>query len=347
MELWMPKDLISFSQQLLMRAGVSENHALITAEAMIEANLRGIDSHGISYMSVYVKRIEEGVVHPNVLPEIVQDTGLSVVIDGHDGLGQVIGSYAMEIAISRAQKIGMGMAAVRRSGHFGMSSFYAMKAVQHKCIGIAMTNAPSSVAPFGGMEPLFGTNPIAFVFPVEDGPPLTVDFATSAVARTKLRNLAQDKPIPEGWALNQEGHPARQAGEGYDGVLLPAAGVKGYALAIIAEIFSAILSQADMTQNVGRLVDQFDRNQNVGHFLAAISIEQFLPMPTYHLLMKQLIASVKSVKKAPGVEEIYYPGELEDRTARLRRKNGIPLTLEAVQQLRELGNKYGVQKEGW
>lgn len=339
----MPEDLSVFSQQLLMKAGVSEKHAQITAKAMIEANLRGIDSHGISYLPIYLNRIEEGVIQPNAVPKIVQDTGLSAVIDGQDGLGQVIGGFAMEVAISRAKERGMGMAAVRRSGHFGMSSYYAMKAVPHDCIGLAMTNAPSSVAPFGGMEPLFGTNPIAFVFPVEDGPPLTVDFATSAVARTKLRNLPQDAPIPKGWALNREGHPARQAGEGYDGVLLPAAGVKGYALAIIAEIFSAVLSQADITQNVGRLVDQFDRSQNVGHFLAAISIEQFLPMPAYHLLMKQLINSIKSVQKAPGVEEIYYPGELEERTARLRRENGIALSIDTARQLRDLADRYEVQ----
>ncbi|RXT07220.1 Ldh family oxidoreductase [Ammoniphilus sp. CFH 90114] len=339
---WMPEDLRQLSEQVLIKTGVSQKHAQITTDVMLEANLRGIDSHGISYLPVYINRIEKGVVNPNSTPEIIQDSGSSFVVDGRNGLGQVAGYFSMTEAISRAHERGVGLAAVRRSGHFGMSSYYAVKASEQHCIGIVMTNAPSSVAPFGGMEALFGTNPMAFVFPVEDGPPLTIDFATSAVARTKLRNLTAEEPIPKGWALNKEGYPAKTAGEGYEGVLLPAAGVKGYALAIVAEVFSAILSQASFTKDVGGLVDQFDRSQNVGHFLGAISIESFLPMYTYHSLMREFIASIKSVKPAPGFDEIYYPGELEEKTAMERRENGIPLANHTLEMLRELRERYNL-----
>ncbi|MCM3570546.1 Ldh family oxidoreductase [Neobacillus mesonae] len=329
-------DLHHMCMNVLMKAGVNESNSQITADVMIEANIRGIDSHGVGYLPVYVKRIREKAIQPNELPQVVKETETSAVIDGRNGLGQVNGNYAMRAAIEKAVNHGMGMTVVRNSGHFGLTSYYPAIAASQNFIGIAMTNAPSSVAPFGGKEAIFGTNPIAFVFPLKNKPFLSVDFATSAVARTKLRNLPADTPIPEGWALNNEGYPARKAGEGYEGILLPASGVKGYALAIIVEIFSAILSQADFTTNVGQLVDQFDRHQNVGHFFGAIQIEQFMPMNTYFHLMDQLISSIKSAQKAPGTNEIYYPGEIEANTANDRRQYGIPLSSDTFRVIQAL-----------
>ncbi|SFR10657.1 Ldh family oxidoreductase [Desulfoscipio geothermicus] len=319
-------DLKKICVDVLKGYGVPEENADITASVMISASLRGIDSHGIAYLPVYVERIKRGVVDPKAQPEIVTETANTAVVDCKNGLGQVGGVFAMNLAVKKALASNTGFVGLRNSGHFGMVSYYTMQAAKNNCIGLAMTNAPSSVAPFGGMEPLFGTNPISFAFPVKDRPDIVIDFATSAIARTKLRNMAAEKQeIPEGWALSKEGYMAKTADEGYEGVLLPAAGVKGYGLAIIAEVLSAVLTGAAFTTRVGGLVDDFSRSQNVGHFLGAISIESFLPMDQYYDMMDQFIGTIKGVKPVPGVQEVLYPGELEFQKETLRKAEGIPV----------------------
>ena len=326
MKFYPAAELKKICNDVLMGNGVSERQAEMASSVMISASLRGIDSHGIAYLPVYVERIKKGVVDPKATPEIVKETANTAVVDCKNGLGQVGAVVAMDLAVKKALASNTGFAGVCNSGHFGMVSYYTLEAAKHNCIGIAMTNAPSSVAPFGGMEPLFGTNPISFAFPVKNKPSIVIDFATSAIARTKLRNMAADKQeIPEGWALNKEGYMAKTADEGYAGVLLPAAGVKGYGLAIIVEVLSAVLTGAAFTTRVGGLVDDFTRSQNVGHFLGAISIESFLPMEQYHDMMGQFIGTIKGVKPMPGVQEVLYPGELEFKTESVRSKEGIPV----------------------
>lgn len=326
MQYYSAEDLKKICIDVLKGYGVLEANAATAASVMISANLRGIDSHGIAYLPIYVERIKQGIVDPKAEPEIVTETANTAVIDCKNGLGQIGAAFAMNVAVKKSLSSNVGFAGVRNSGHFGMASYYTMQAAEKNCIGLAMTNAPASVAPFGGMEPLFGTNPISFAFPVKDKPIITIDFATSAIARTKLRNMAIDKQqIPIGWALNKEGYMAKTADEGYEGVLLPAAGVKGYGLAIIVEVLAAVLTGAAFTTHVGGLVDDFTRPQNVGHFLGAISIESFLPMNRYYNRIDQFISTIKGVKPMPGVKEVLYPGELEFQNEALRKTKGIPV----------------------
>lgn len=330
------EDLKKICINVLKDYGVPDEHAETASSVMISASLRGIDSHGIAYLPVYVERIKKGVIDPKAEPEILNETNNTAIVDCKNGLGQVGAVFAMNLAIKKALSCNTGFIGVRNSGHFGMVSYYTMKAAKNNCIGFAVTNAPSSVAPFGGMQPLFGTNPISFAFPVKDRPAIVIDFATSAIARTKLRNMAAEKKeIPEGWALNKEGYMAKTADEGYEGVLLPAAGVKGYGLAIIAEVLSAIITGAAFTRDVGGLVDDFTRPQNVGHFVGAISIESFLPMDAYYQNMDRFIQSIKDVKPVPGIEEVLYPGELEYKTEISRRTDGIPVSDALMEKIKQ------------
>ncbi|GAW92256.1 Ldh family oxidoreductase [Calderihabitans maritimus] len=336
MKKYQASDLEKICTEVLKGYGVKEEYAKTAASVMISANLRGIDSHGVAYLPIYVERIKRGVVDPKAEPEILNETTNTAIVDGKNGLGQVSAVRAMNLAVEKALSANVGLVGVRNSGHFGMVSYYTMVAAKRNCIGLAMTNAPSSVAPFGGMEPLFGTNPLSFAFPVRNKPHIVIDFATSAIARTKLRNMAEEKKeIPEGLALNKDGYPAKTADEGYKGVLLPAAGVKGYGLAIIVEILSAVITGAAFTSQVGGLVDDFTRSQNVGHFLGAISIESFLPMEEYYNRMDQFIETIKKVKPMPGVQEILYPGELEVYNEAIRESDGIPVADSVMEKIRK------------
>lgn len=337
MKLYPVEFLKETCESVLKIYGVPEKNAETAASVMISASLRGIDSHGIAYLPVYVERIKKGVIDPKAEPEVIHETDNTAVVDCNNGLSQVGAVHAMNLAIEKALSRNTGFVGVRNSGHFGMVSYYTMEAARNNCIGFAVTNAPSSVAPFGGMQPLFGTNPISFAFPVKDKPDIVIDFATSAIARTKLRNMAAEKEeIPEGWALNKEGYMAKTADEGYEGVLLPAAGVKGYGLAIIVEVLSAIITGAAFTKNVGGLVDDFTRPQNVGHFLGAISIESFLPLENYYQVMDSFIQSIKEVKPVPGIEQVLYPGELEYKTELSRKSEGIPVSEALMEKIKEL-----------
>ncbi|MFZ5651736.1 MAG: Ldh family oxidoreductase [Bacillota bacterium] len=345
MKKYRESDLREICVKVLEGYGVKKEHAESATSVMLSANLRGIDSHGVAYLPVYVERIKRGVIDPKAEPEILNQTGNTAIVDGKNGLGQVSGVYAMDLAIKKALSNNVGLVGVRNSGHFGMASYYIMEAAKQNCIGFAVTNAPSSVAPFGGMEPLFGTNPISFAFPVRNKPDIVIDFATSAVARTKLRNMAEEKKeIPEGWALNKEGYPAKIADEGYEGVLLPAAGVKGYGLAIIVEILSAVITGAAFTVNVGGLVDDFTRYQNVGNFLCAISIESFLPIEKYYNTMDQFITTIKNVKPMPGVQEVLYPGEMEVRNEVIRKSGGIPVPDLVIEKIRKCMSDLNMQE---
>ncbi|WP_018924905.1 Ldh family oxidoreductase [Salsuginibacillus kocurii] len=329
--------LRSIGEALLLAYQVPKEYAETTVHALLQANLRGVDSHGISYLPLYLKRIKKKVIDPGARPEVLHRNGAAAVIDGNNGLGAVNGALATDLSREMMKQCGAGLTTVRNSGHFGMTAHYAGLAARDDAIGIAMTNAPSSVAAYGAKEPVLGTNPMSFVFPMKGRAPISIDFATSAIARTKLKQLAeQNKEIPEGLALNQEGYTTTDATEGYEGVLLPAAGVKGYSLALIVEILSGVLANAALTTNVGQLVNDFSRPQNVGHFIGAISINSFLEMEEYEELMEQLLESIKGAQKAPQVDEIYYPGEIEAQTKKERVENGIPLSTKLVDTLNQL-----------
>ncbi|WP_232337699.1 Ldh family oxidoreductase [Thermoactinomyces sp. CICC 23799] len=219
--------LRSFAETVFKAVGVPKRDAQIITDSLIQANLEGIDSHGISRLPVYVRRLMEGRISVRPCLRIIQH-GSVLNVDGDNGLGQVVSFRSLEAAIPVAKKLGMAGVFIRRSNHNGTGSFYCQQVMQENMVLIAMTNTPPGIVPTGGREPRLGTNPVAFGFPVNDGPPLIVDLATSMVARGKVILAAREKkPIPKGWAVDENGMDTTDPSAALKGAMLPVGGSQG------------------------------------------------------------------------------------------------------------------------
>ncbi len=337
--------LMRFVQRSFEKLGVPGADAEIAAETLVAADLRGVDTHGVirfSPQAWYVKWLTDGsmTARPNI--RIISETSSTALLDGDRGMGMVIGHRAMELAISKAQHSGMGMVGVRNSRHYGMSAQYAMQALAHNMIGIAMTNASRQVVPTFGREPRFGTNPMCFAVPADKQLPFVLDMATTTAAAGKLELAARlEKAIPLGWALNEKAEPtddpriAQKARR-----LLPLGGSrdngshKGYGLAIIVEILCGVLTGTLTALNA----DQDPR----GHCFGAIRIDAFRPLAEFKQDMDRLILELKSTPPVEGQSRVYVAGEIEFETAGERAERGIPLLPSVLKGLREVGAQLGV-----
>lgn len=341
------EQLLDFVTDVLEKLGVPEEDARIGAWTLVHADLMGVDSHGVSHFAEnrgYVGGLKAGVINPKAKPRIVYETPSTALFDGDGGMGVIVASKAMEIAIAKAKAVGSGFVAVRNSRHFGMSAHYTLMAAAQDMIGMAMTNTIPSVVPAGGIEARLGTNPIAVAAPAGEEPPFSVDIATSAVAAGKLR-LARirGESIPEGWAIDKEGNATIDAHilqKG--GTLLPLGSTsvlsyhKGYGLGVMVDVFSGVLSG----EGFCRMID-LDK-WNMGHFLGAWRIDAFRPAVEFKSMMDQMILDLRAAKPAPGVQRVLVPGEKEYYTEKERRRNGIPLHRNVVAPLVKLGAELGV-----
>jgi LDH2 family malate/lactate/ureidoglycolate dehydrogenase len=273
---------------------------------------------------------------------VVSESATTALLDGDRGMGMVIGHRAMEMAVEKAKQAGVAMVGVRNSRHYGMSAYYAMLALPHDMIGIAMTNASRQVVPTFGREAKYGTNPLCFAVPTERELPFVLDMATTTAAAGKLElALRLGKPIPGGWALDekaQETHDPRAAQQARK--LLPLGGSreggshKGYGLGILVEILSGVLTGTVTALNV----DQDPR----GHFFGAIRVDAFRPAREFKADMDRLIRDLKATPPAGNQERVYVPGEIEFETAAERAEHGIPLHGTVLQGLRQVGEELGI-----
>ncbi|MFG6150662.1 Ldh family oxidoreductase [Halobacillus sp. B23F22_1] len=332
--------LKSFSVQVLTTLGVRQKDANTVADALLKANLEGVDSHGISRLGVYSNRLKDKRINP--APHVqFEKKGTSVLtVDGDNGLGHVVSSKAIERGIEMVKESGMVGIGIKNSNHFGTASYYCQKACENNLAIIAFTNSPPGIAPWGGREAFFGTNPIAFGFPNGNNPPVIIDLSTSKVARGKII-LAdkQGESIPDGWALDENGQQTNNPAEALKGSVMPLGGAKGYALALAVEILSGILSGGAFSPNVNSIYQETSKEPaNVGHFFILMDIEKFMPYETFQFSMDQLINQMKETPKAPGYEEIRYPGERREKEFQLRSKEGILLSKNVQDELINLGN---------
>jgi LDH2 family malate/lactate/ureidoglycolate dehydrogenase len=325
--------------------GVPADDAEIAAKILVAADLRGVDTHGVIRFSPnawYVKWLTEGsmTARPNL--RVISESASTALVDGDRGMGMVIGQRAMEIAIRKARESGLGTVGVRNSRHYGMSAYYAMMALPHDMIGIAMTNASRQVVPTFGREAKFGTNPLCFAVPAATERPFVLDMATTTAAAGKLELAArQGKPIPLGWALDESAavtdnpRTAQQARR-----LLPLGGTrdggshKGYGLAILVEILCGVLTGTITALNT----DQDPR----GHFFAAIRIDQFRPLAEFKRDMDRLIQALKTTPPMAGQDRVYVAGEIEFETAEERAEQGIPLIRSVLDSIRAVSEQVGV-----
>lgn len=339
------KKLLHFVGASFEKLGVPSDDAQIAANGLVMADLRGVDTHGVirfNPYSWYVKWLKEGsmTAKPNI--RIVSENAATALIDGDNGMGMVVGHRAMEIAIQKAKSSGVAMVAARNSRHYGMSAYYAMRALAHDMIGIAMTNASRQVVPTFGRDARYGTNPICFAVPAKEELAFVLDMATNTAAAGKLELAARlGKAIPLGWALDENAasttdpRVAQKARR-----LLPLGGTrdrgshKGYGLAILVEILCGVLTGT---------VTALNANQDPrGHFFGAIGVGFFRPVEEFKRDMDRLIRELKSTPCIEGQERVYVAGEIEFETAEERAKNGIPLLPSVLKGLREVSEQLKV-----
>ncbi|MBK8088939.1 MAG: Ldh family oxidoreductase [Chitinophagaceae bacterium] len=347
--------LVSFTQNVFLAMGCSETDAETATKALLSADVRGIDSHGVARLSGYVRLWEAGRINTKPHIHIIHETPSTAVVDGDKGLGLVVAPFAMHVAIGKAKNVGSGWVSVQNSNHFGIAGYHAMMALQHDMIGMAMTNASALVAPTFSNERMLGTNPIAVAVPAGTEPAFVADMATTTAANGKLEILQRkNMKAPEGWIQDADGHSTTDAHALKNkGALLPLGSDKehgshkGYALGSIVDIFSAVLSGA----NYGPWVPPFPayvpmpENQpgkGLGHFLGAMRIDAFRKSEDFKKDMDQWIQRFRAAKTIEGYEKVLIPGDPEREFEAIRMKEGIPLLQTVVQDLTEVGRKFNL-----
>ncbi len=347
--------LLQFTKNVFTAIGCSSEHAALAASGLLRADLRGIDSHGIARLQGYVRLWEAG--RANTRPEIklVHESPSTGVVDGGSGLGLVVAPFAMDLAISKAKKVGSGWIAVRNSNHFGIAAHHAMKALDDEMIGIVMTNASALVAPTFSVERLLGTNPICVAVPAGKEPPFVADLATTTAANGKLEILQRkNQNAPEGWIQDKEGKISTNPHElKAGGALLPLGGDrehgshKGYALGAIVDIFSGVLSGA----NYGPWVPPFPAfipvpenmpGKGIGHFFGAMRIDGFRKSSDFKKDIDRWLKRFRNAKPGKDFKQVMVPGDPERIMESERIKNGIPLMHTVVDDLGYLANRFKI-----
>jgi len=345
--------LRAFTQNIFLAMGCSDEHAALAADVLILSDLRGIDSHGVARLVGYVRLWEKKRINaiPNIT--IVHETPTTATVDGDAGLGLVVAPFAMKLAIEKAQKYGSGWVSVRNSNHFGIAGYHTLMAVEKDMIGFAMTNASPLVAPTFSNERLLGTNPMCYAFPAGKYPPVVIDMATSAAANGKLE-IAQrmGKQVPEGWIQDAGGsyttdpHALKKGGS-----LLPLGSDrehgshKGFGLSATVDILSAVLSGANYGPWVPPFVSFLEPpndpvGKGIGHFVGAMRVDGFRPVDEFKAHLDNWIMRFKSASTINPAQKVIIPGEPELEAMADRKKNGIPLVDEVVNDLNGLADRF-------
>lgn len=347
--------LKEFTFQIFKRMGCPVEEAMVAADCLNQADLRGVDSHGVARLSGYVRLWELKRLNATPDMKIIHQTPSTAVLDGDLGLGLVTAPYAMQIAIDKAKIAGTGWVAVQNSNHYGIAGYHAMLALEHDMIGISMTNASPLVAPTFSKSRFLGTNPIAVAIPALQQPPFVIDMATTTVANGKMEVLQRKgEDAPLGWAQDKEGNPTTDAfALRKGGSMLPLGGDrehgghKGYCLGAMVDIFSAVLSGANYGPWVPPFVAFLEPPANpvgkgIGHFLGAIRIDAFRPASEFKEHMDNWIQTFRNAEPVTGQDRVLIPGDPERELTIDRQKNGIPLHEQVINDLHELGEKFGL-----
>jgi LDH2 family malate/lactate/ureidoglycolate dehydrogenase len=329
--------LLEFATAIYVKAGMPAADAHLAADTLVQADLWGHQSHGVMRLPWYAARLKSGVVKPVATPEYVVDVGAVGVIDGHDGMGQVLTAHAAKDAIRRAKVHGIGAVALRNSNHFGTAMYYTLMAPPEGCIMFLSTNGSPAMAPWGGRQKLIGNNPWSWAFPAGKHAPLVLDIANTAVARGKIYLARQrNESIPLGWAINAEGEPTTDPVEALSGIIQPMAGHKGYAISVVMDVLSGVLTASEFGPGVAGPY-QPDKRSGAGHLLIALNVEVFQPLASFNERIEAMIAGLKNVKPAKGSEGIFYPGEIEAQNEKRHRADGLVFPADTIADLAKLG----------
>jgi L-2-hydroxycarboxylate dehydrogenase (NAD+) len=348
-----------FMTSILLKAGIPSGDAKIVADVLLKADKLGFDSHGVNRLKpIYLDRIKEGILNPETRFEIVKEGPTTAVIDGHNGMGQVIAYKAMNLAIKKAKEFGMGMVTVRNSTHYGFAGYYPLLAVKENMIGITGTNARPSVAPTFGVENMLGTNPLTFGIPSDEPFPFLLDCATSITQRGKVELYAREgKEMPKGWVIDENGESktnsievlndflkGRAALTPLGGVGEETAGYKGYGYATVVEILSAALQQGAFMKMLLGVLDGKKVPYPIGHFFIVIDINAFTEPENFKKTTGDILRGLRASKKMPGQNRIYTAGEKEHETWLLRKDKGVPFNDQLFKEFQGLCNTYDLKE---
>jgi len=353
-----PTYLVDFTIQVFAHFGIPPEHAKVAANVLALADLRGIDSHGVARLYSYVGLLSEGLINPNPKPKIIREHKSVCTLDGDNGLGLFVGHYANQLAMDKATQYGSGWVSVCNTNHFGIGSYYSLEALKRNMIGWSMTNTTKLVAPLWGAERMLGTNPISIAFPGSNELPIVIDLATSAAAYGKIEIAKRlNKSVPEGWIIDRNGVLSTDPHDMVDGgSLLPLGstrelgGHKGYALAAMVDILTAVLSGA----NWGPFAPPFALRQEIpersvgkgiGHFFGAMEIEGFMEVNEFKKRIDEWISVMRRTKPAAGTKGVLIPGDPEHIEESSRKKEGIPLTNPVIEDLMSISRQTGIPFE--
>ena len=313
-------------KNIFKKFGLSNDHALISADALINAELVGAYGHGLSRLKMYCERISKKVINPKPKIKIKKISQSISMVDADNSIGFVAADIAIKKAIQNAKKTGIGMVAVKNSGHYGLSGYYAEQAVKKNLVTMIYTSAPPAIAPYGAVKSLFGTNPICFATPTGTKIPFILDTSISMINRGKIRFAARNNTkIPEGVALDKFGKPTTDAKKALEGVQLPIASFRGSGLAWMVDILSGVLTGSNHAGRIKDPFDDFSGPQNIGHLFITFKTNLFVN--NYNSRIKDNIKRIKRLPKIKGVKNIMYPGENKFKRFKTNKKKDIKISV--------------------
>lgn len=324
------------SIEILKGLNLPESEAGLVAECLVRAEMRGVDTHGVRFLKLLSDRLANQMICIPTPLKIIREEGATVLLDGGNGLGQVAAHRAMKMSIQKAREFGIGMTLVRNTNHIGILAFYTQMAAEEGMVGILMCNAAPSMAPWGGVDPLFGTNPLSIAVPGDSEGSIILDMSSSVVARGKIRKAQRMKePIPLGWALDETGTPTTDPGAALKGTLLPIGGPKGYGLALMVDILAGVLSGSQYGPNIKTFHEPLGPT-GIGILTMAIHIERFMPLEEFKTLINSYSELIRNSRKAKGISRIYLPGEIEREKEEKSLLEGIDLHDSVINELNNL-----------
>ena len=338
------KSLTDYAVKLYRTIGMSEKEAHDIVDSLVLAEERGVSSHGINKVEIYLKRCCEGSIRKKAELTIEKEGPSTLLIDAHNSMGYTVGTETMKMLIRKAAETGIAWASVKNSTHYGMTAYMTNIAVEAGMIGIMFSNSPACVAPWGGTKAFLGTDPFCVSVPAGKYGSVTLDMATTVVARGKIIGAKNrgEKTIPAGWALDREGRPTTDTQAALDGTLFSAGGVKGYGLAFMIDLLSSGLSGGAYGPHIRNLY-YTDEQQGFSHSFCVIDISRFTDPDVFKERVDRYADEIKSVPRAEGVPEIYIPGEIELRNLEKNRKQGVPLAESDIAMLKRMSEQYGVE----